>query len=48
MVSEDMALLEAKLQTIDGSVNSALSSTNTLHRFGYTCQVLGPVFLHVK
>ena len=46
VASEDMALLGAKLQTIDGSVNSsvnsALSSTNTLHRFGYTCQVLGP------
>ena len=49
VASEDMALLGAKLQTIDGSVNSALSSTNTtLHRFGYTCQVLGcPAFLHV-
>merc|ERR1719189_1904820 len=31
VASEDMALLGAKLQTIDGSVNSALSSTNTLH-----------------
>jgi len=31
VASEDMALLGAKLQTIDGSVNSTLSSTNTLH-----------------